>query len=111
VTNGKIKYKTYLVFFLFFVNYIDIEIFLTYFVLHSYLSFYLFFFCFLTAISEDTVAVQVSVLIVHLVGTKMVKVTPIVRVAMMVKNQMIKRRRAKKNHGKCQATATKSTNI
>ena len=74
MTNGKIKYKTYLVFFLFFVNYIDIEIFLTYFVLHSYLSFYLFFFCFLTAISEDMVAVQVSVRIVRLVGTKMVKV-------------------------------------
>ena len=74
MTNGKIKYKTYLVFFLLFVNCIDIEIFLTYFVLRSYLSFYLFFFCFLTAISEDTVAVQASVLIVRLVGTKMVKV-------------------------------------
>ena len=74
MTNGKIKHKTYLVFLLFFVNCIDIEIFLTYFVLHSYLSFYLFFFCFFTAISEDMVAVQVSVLVAHLVGTKMVKV-------------------------------------
>ena len=74
MTNGKIKHKTYLVF-LFFVNCIDIEIFLTYFVLSFlfvFLSFFLLFF--LTAISEDMVAVQVSVLVVHLVGTKMVKV-------------------------------------